>query len=639
MKKFCIALIVMALVPTAMVQAGGKGFVTYDVWLNMPDPGAGQGFFDPLFNNPDYPFNPDQSYELKSYIGLRDWADNYVARLYGYVIIPKTGIYNFYTASSDQSQVFLSTEGWPDTIKKIAWIDTYNATSGPPDWAEFATQKSEAFSLQQGQVIYLEALQRDGADTGTGTDHLYVGWQGPGQVLDSIAGPISTVHPRAAKDPAPADGATLVAVDTQLTWTAPIDVNDVATYKVFTGNEPNLAGMTLLADVGTATTANPGTLQKGQTLYWRVETTHSNGGNPFTVRGNIWQFTTIPPTAVIKTQPQNLFILIGTPAVFSVVAESDTDMTFKWFKVGSPDTEVGTGDTLTIPDAQVVNEGQYYCAITNSGGTVNSYTATLRLKRMIAYWPLDTDLADATGNLKSGQYFSTDSSAPVFEPGVKGNAIAINLADRANAQYCKLADASVPALSATGITGNVTRSIACWAKNSLPVGQIENWCTIFGFTSPTATDLQSFDFDRQGDISQYCIHRYGAEWSMHPIDGEWHFLAATFENGTVRWYIDGIYGGQAATDLQTVDMVHLGKRGHSTPVWQGWVDDARIYNYALNPYEVAQLYIDVVPTAVICPEYKAGDINRDCKVNMEDFAEMARIWMECGRIPASECDL
>ena len=67
------------------------------------------------------------------------------------------------------------------------------------------------------------------------------------------------------------------------------------------------------------------------------------------------------------------------------------------------------------------------------------------------------------------------------------------------------------------------------------------------------------------------------------------------------------------------------------------MDDARIYNYALNAYQVAQLYVDAIPTASICPEYKAGDINRDCKVNLEDFAELARIWMECGRIPATEC--
>ena len=41
-------------------------------------------------------------------------------------------------------------------------------------------------------------------------------------------------------------------------------------------------------------------------------------------------------------------------------------------------------------------------------------------------WPLDADLADATGNLVPGKYFSNDSSAPVFEPGMKGSALAIN---------------------------------------------------------------------------------------------------------------------------------------------------------------------------------------------------------------------
>jgi hypothetical protein len=633
MKKFCMIMIVVALAPMAVVQAGGKGLVVYEVWQNMRNTVTGDSsVFQPLYESPNYPFHPDLSYEFTSFAGLRDWADHYNVRQYGYLTVPTTGSYIFYICSDDQSQLFLSTEGWPDTKVKIAEVLT-NCALSPPSWTEFpGVQNSVPIALVAGQVIYLEAIMREWE----GSDNIYLGWQGPGIALDIIPGLYaSTIHPKAASGPTPADGATLIPTTDQLSWNPPADVNDVATYKVFLGNEPNMLTMPLLANVGAATTANPGTLQNNKTYYWRVETTHSNNGNPFVVRGNFWQFTTIPATPVINPQPQSVFILPGETAVFTTNAQSDTPLTFKWFKIGTPDVQVGTGPTLTIANAQA--EAQYYCNITNAGGTAKSDTVSLRLKRLIAHWTLDTDLADATGNLKPGQYFSADSSAPVFEPGVIGNAIAINIADIAKLQYCKLADSSVPELSATGITGNVPRTIACWAKNAVPVGQITNWANVFGFTDLTGTSNQSFDFNRQGDISQYCIHRYGAEWSMHAIDGEWHFLVAAFENGTVRWYADGVYGGEAATDLLTQDIVHLGKRGHLDAVWRGWVDDARIYNYALNAYQVAQLYVDAIPGASICPEYKIGDINRDCKVNMEDFAEMARIWMECGRIPASEC--
>jgi hypothetical protein len=630
MKKFLLIWIIMMLTPVAWVGAG-NGLAIYEAWLGLRDPVGTESVFQPLFENPKYPFRPDVRYEFNNFAGPRDWANNYGARLYAYLEVPYTGSYNFFICSDDQSQLSLSTEGWPDTKVKIAEVLT-NCAGSPPSWAEFPSQKSAPVSLVAGQVIYLEGIMREGG----GSDNIYIGWEGPGIALDTIPGTVlSTVHKGAAINPAPAHGAVMVPTSTLLSWNPPADVNEVATYKVFLGNEPNLASMPLLADTATATSANPGPLQMNKTYYWRVETTHSNKGKPFTIRGNFWQFTTIPPIPVIKTQPQNAFLFPGDTAVFSIAAESETPITVKWFRVGTPDIEVGTGVSLTIPDVQA--DADYYCNITNSGGTVKSNTATLRLKRMIAYWPLDSDLADATGNLKPGQYFSSDASAPVFEPGIKGNALAINLADIANLQYCKLADSSVPALSATGITGNVPRTIACWAKNGVPVGQITDWATVFGFTSPAANAEQSFDFNRQGGISQYCIHRYGVEWSMHGIDGQWHFLVATFENGTVRWYADGIFGGEAATNLQTQDMVNLGKRGHLDAVWRGWVDDARIYNYALNANQVAQLYVDAIPTAVICPEYHAEDLNRDCKVNMEDFAELARIWMECGRIPVSEC--
>jgi hypothetical protein len=302
MKKFCIAMIVMALVPMAVVHAGGKGLVVYEVWQNMRNTVTGDSsVFQPLYESPKYPFSPDLRYELTSFAGLRDWADHYDVRLYGYLTVPFTGAYTFYTCSDDQSQLFLSTEGWPDTKVKIAEVLT-NCALSPPSWTEFpGVQDSAPISLVQGQVIYLEAIMREWE----GSDNIYLGWQGPGIALDIIPGLYaSTIHPKAASNPTPADGATLVPTATQLSWNPPVDVNDVATYKVFLGNEPNILTMPQVADIGTATTANPGALQLGKTYYWRVETTHSNNGKPFTVRGNFWQFTTIPPTPVINPQPR-----------------------------------------------------------------------------------------------------------------------------------------------------------------------------------------------------------------------------------------------------------------------------------------------------------------------------------------------
>ncbi len=620
MKKFCIALIILSLAPIALVQAGGKGLAVYEIWQNMRNTTTGDPtVFQPLYESPKYPFNPDLRYEVTSFAGMRDWADHYNVRLYGYVTVPTTGIYTFYICSDDQSQLFMSAEGWPDTKVKIAEVATYCALS-PPSWTEFpGVQNSVGISLVQGQVIYLEAIMREWE----GSDNIYIGWQGPGIAMDIVPGLYaSTMHPKSAMNPVPADGETLVATTSQLSWSPPVDVNDVATYKVFFGNEPNLASMSLLADVGTATTANPGALEKGKTYYWRVETTHSNNGKPFTIRGNIWQFTTIPPVPVIKTQPQNAFLLPGDTAEFTVVAESESDMTFTWFKVGTPDTQVGTGNILTIPDVQT--DAQYYCNVTNDGGTAKSNTVSLKIKRLIAYYPFEGNANDASGFGPNGTW----NGAEAYATGMIGQAALLN------------GTSSYVVFGSVGISGSLPRTVAAWAKPSVPTGQITTWTNIFGFTSATATSYYSFDLEKVSYNGEgYGIHCYGWERMMKtPIDMDWHLLVATYDGTTVSWYFDGIRVGSEALALSTEDRVHMGKRAHDAGgYWPGLVDDARIYNYALSPVEIAQLYVNAKPGASVCPEYAAGDINKDCKVTMADFAELARVWMECGRIPESEC--
>lgn len=269
-------------------------------------------------------------------------------------------------------------------------------------------------------------------------------------------------------------------------------------------------------------------------------------------------------------------------------------------------------------------------------------------KKLVAYWPLDADLSDASGNgLIAGKYFSNDSSAPVFEPGKKGNAIAINIADTANAQYAKLADWGDPTLSSTGINAGMPRTMACWVKNAveMPTGaNPSDWCTIFGFTSyPMSSNglgRYSFDFDKRGGQNQYCIHRYGGEWNIQTIDGNWHFLTASYSGGVdriIKYYSDGkLIGTTGATSLYTQDIVHIGKRAHSTPLWRGWVDEARIYNYELSYAEVYQLYLDSGGTAFetcLGTTYPAYDFDKNCKVDINDFAAFSTEWLINANLP------
>lgn len=625
MKKFCIALLVMTVALPAMVQAGGKGLVVYEIWQNMRNTVTGDPtVFQPLYESPNYPFSPNLRYEVASFAGMRDWADHYDVRLYGYLSIPTTGSYYFYICSDDQSQLFLSTEGWPDTKVKVAEVATYCANS-PPSWTEFPAQKSAPISLVQGQIVYLEAIMREWE----GSDNIYLGWEGPGIALDIIPGLYaSTMHPKAASDPIPADGATLVPTSTQLSWTPPVDVNDVATYKVFLGNEPNLVKMIQIADVGTATTANPGTLELGKTYYWRVETTHSNNGKPFTIRGNIWQFTTIPPIPIINPQPHSISVFPGETAEFTIGAQSDSATTFTWFKVGAPDMEVGAGQTLTIPDAQV--DAQYYCNVTNDGGTVKSNTVNLRIKRLIAHYQFEGNANDSSPSNLNGALVGD----PVFTAGLNQNTGQAMVFDGAN-DFVDLPD------DFSDFSGGITISV--WAKPA----SVANWSRFVDIGNGAASD--NILLARNSNTNSLTFEIYIGGTSAGQITAgnalvlnEWQMFVATVDGeGNVALYKNGQRIQTGRTQLPNIITRTSNLIGDSNwtadDFFKGAMDDLALYNYALNPYEIAQLYVDTVPGAAVCPEYPAGDINRDCKADLNDFAELARIWMECGRIPASEC--
>ena len=103
-----------------------------------------------------------------------NWADNYGTRLRGYITAPATGDYTFWIASDDNSELWLSTNDNPVNKLKIASVLNYTDSR---QWNKYASQKSAAIALTQGQRYYVEALQKEGG----GGDNLAVGWAKPSE--------------------------------------------------------------------------------------------------------------------------------------------------------------------------------------------------------------------------------------------------------------------------------------------------------------------------------------------------------------------------------------------------------------------------------------------------------------------------
>lgn len=134
-----------------------------------------------LTGNANYPNNPTGSVIISGTGGLMEgptnWADNYGTRLRGYYIAPVTGVYYFYIASDDHSELWISTTSSPNNKFKAAYV---SGSTSSREWTKFSTQKSGAIAMQAGQRYYIEVLHKEG----TGSDNVAVGVEMPGGVLE-----------------------------------------------------------------------------------------------------------------------------------------------------------------------------------------------------------------------------------------------------------------------------------------------------------------------------------------------------------------------------------------------------------------------------------------------------------------------
>ncbi|WP_152755729.1 PA14 domain-containing protein [Salmonirosea aquatica] len=106
-------------------------------------------------------------------------ADNYGARISGYVVPPVGGSYTFWVTADDAAILWLSTDESPSHKDTIAYKSTYTNSR---NYTASATQKSAPITLECGKRYYIEALVKDSI----AGDHLSVSWQIPGRLWDRL---------------------------------------------------------------------------------------------------------------------------------------------------------------------------------------------------------------------------------------------------------------------------------------------------------------------------------------------------------------------------------------------------------------------------------------------------------------------
>ncbi|HOQ04002.1 MAG TPA: hypothetical protein PKY88_02140 [Anaerohalosphaeraceae bacterium] len=431
---------------------------------------------------------------------------------------------------------------------------------------------------------------------------------------------------------------------TPLSWTVDSGIS-VDHFEVFISTDPNIVDPNYALTVNpgtpyattTALSLNATTLTKQKTYAWRVDVIESGTGKRFV--GPMYLFTTAPEGPIFTVQPVHTSGFPGETAVLSAKFVSTQAATVKWFRnnveVTSADPDVtitltNVGDewttTLSIANLEVADEGTYFARAINTGGTKESNSVRLAVKRMLAYYPFNGDSNDYSGNGNNG---TATGSTYSYAAGKVGQAIFLS----GGTAYVDLPDVF------DNFTPGLTFSF--WANPAAAA----NWARFISLNNGAPSD--NIFFSRVGTGTTLRFHVYLGTSSGGLVDAanalalnQWQMFAVTMtQNGNVVIYKNGLplaSGTVPLPNIVTRTNSWIGRSAWSgDQYYNGGLDEFRIYNYALTADQVADLY--VADTGPYCRWKPSYDINNDCEVTLADFALIASEWLKCGIYPASAC--
>lgn len=345
-------------------------------------------------------------------------------------------------------------------------------------------------------------------------------------------------------------------------------------------------------------------------------------------------------------QLDSVAVPTGKTAKFKVNASGDGTLSYQWYKVEDGTDTLLSADSsvLLISDVQSSDFGKYYCIVSNSYGSTISTVANLTAADILAYWPLNSDYTDHTGNGYNAVAAGT-STPSLSSDAFSGNAISFDgssYLDCDNGEQLSLANGG---------------TISVWIKAD-PDSQVSSWASI------AAKGRYSWRLCRNGygDGDSIAFHfnspgsAYQANGSITAMDSTWHHVAVTYDGSTIKLYIDAkldvsVTVSEAVND-NTTDPVYIGNRSDADRFWVGMMDEIRIYDFAMDQDTIELLYnqnlscyqpadfdlstdghIDTSDLIGLADTWLINDIN------LEDFAELATDWLNCYLLPTTDCTI
>ncbi|OHB52253.1 MAG: hypothetical protein A2Y10_06190 [Planctomycetes bacterium GWF2_41_51] len=242
---------------------------------------------------------------------------------------------------------------------------------------------------------------------------------------------------------------------------------------------------------------------------------------------------------------------------------------------------------------------------------------------MIAYWAMDS--LSSPGSEVIGTPSTSILGNPIVVQGITGSAVHF---DGQSAFY----------VSQSGNYFNDMYSgcsVSCWVRTTAGgswLGYINKYGGSTGWVLRMNSSSKTPCFTTRGTGID---NENGSQGVVNVADGQWHHIVGTFDGNEKKIYVDGFF---RATDVLENNLIaptssplsigaaRLVFSNGSYTVSNGFIgaiDEVRLYNYALSPLEVGQLFATTA-NENICIVYPEGDLNKDCKVDFEDFAKVSQ---------------
>ncbi len=231
---------------------------------------------------------------------------------------------------------------------------------------------------------------------------------------------------------------------------------------------------------------------------------------------------------------------------------------------------------------------------------------------LIGHWEMEDNLLDTSANSNDGTHYAYQQALPpaAFADGAIGRALVLDNPNRTdpNVAYVYLGDA--PELDIQTVGPEFT--VSAWFKTTNGSDQV-----IIGKGGDTGGGIRwllMVDSGRVRFLTDDDKARIRPRGSRYSDDGVWHFAVGVSDgyNQELRVYVDGVLtadddlpaGYDISGSLQRPGLIGAGTDdSHTEPtevndkIFDGFIDDVRVYNYALPLDDPT--YLDILDLAVM----------------------------------------